>query len=240
MPDQLSAKTIHRTRAKESLVATIRDAIVSGWLKPGQQLKEGDLSSALGLSRTPVREALIVLEQMGLLTGSMMGRGWMVRVFTPREVHEVVLARSILEAAAARLLIQGLTDQKVDVLKSHLIEERTALNLGQYHQIKLDGWKFHTKIVELAGNRALEQCFNILRDQIRFLIIQGPASPERMQASHREHWEILGAIECKDADLAHRRIEGHFAAAEAALLANPGALFEVPIDIRALLSRHSE
>jgi DNA-binding GntR family transcriptional regulator len=197
------------------------------------------LAQALGLSRTPVREALIVLEQMGLLAGNRMGRGWMVRVFTPDDVHEVLVTRAVLEGGAAGVLIEHVTDDKIEALRAHLRDERMALDAGSYRQIKLDGWKFHNEIVELTENRTLSRCFSMLRDQIRFLIIQGPASAERMEASHREHWEILGAIQRGDPAQARQFIGHHFAAAEAALLANPGALFEGPVDVRALLS-HGE
>jgi DNA-binding GntR family transcriptional regulator len=230
-------KTTDRSRAKEELVWVVRNAIVSGQLRPGQPLKEGDLALALGLSRTPVREALIVLEQTGLLTGNRVGRGWMVRVFTPEEVHEVLVTRAILEGAAAGLLIERLTGPEIERLRGHLHEERAALDAGRYRQIKLDGWKFHTEIVEMAGNLTLMRCFNMLRDQIRFLIIQGPASLERMQASHREHWEILQAIERRDPARARQCVERHFAAAEAALLANPGSLFDASVDVRTLFAK---
>lgn len=231
-----AARAAGRARAKERLVQVLRDAIVGGQLRPGQPLKEGELGPALGLSRTPVREALIVLEQMGLLTANVGGRGWMVRVFTPDEVHEILTTRAILEAAAADILIEHVTEQQIERLRAHLREERVALDAGRYRQIKLDGWKFHTEIVEMAGNRTLRQCFGMLRDQIRFLIIQGPASPERMLASHEEHWKVLEAIARRDPAEARRCVEAHFAAAEAALLANPGRLFDGPVDMRALLA----
>lgn len=231
-----AARAADRLRAKERLIRVLRDAIVSGKLRPGQPLKEGELGPPLGLSRTPVREALIVLEQTGLLTANARGRGWMVRVFTPEEVHEVLVARAILEAAAAGILTEQVTEPQIETLRGYLREERLALDAGRYRQIKLDGWKFHTEIVEMAGNRTLSQCFGMLRDQIRFLIIQGPASPERMLASHQEHWKILEAIARKNPAEVRQCVEAHFAAAEAALLANPGRLFDGPVDMRALLA----
>src|SRR5437867_1687707 len=97
-----------------SVAATelIREAIVDGRLEPGQRLKEEELARELGISRTPIREALLMLQAEGLVD-AVPNRGAMVRVHTPEDLDDLYQLRALLEGYAARRAALRISDERV-------------------------------------------------------------------------------------------------------------------------------
>src|SRR5690349_6633325 len=102
---------------REKILETIRDAIMSGALKPGEKVAEPELAERFGISRTPIREAFRQLESEGYLT-VIPRKGAVVVSFSPKEVEEFYAIKSILEGYAARRACINLTAREVDKLKT--------------------------------------------------------------------------------------------------------------------------
>jgi len=139
---------------REQVYAQIRQAIFERTLKPGDHIQERELTPLLNISRTPLREALGLLERDGLVQ-YFPNRGWFVTKYGPPEIKEIFAIRSGLENLAADLIIERLTEAnyadlqaRIDALGEAILREDV---LGKN---KLD-MEFHQRLVELTGNRRL-------------------------------------------------------------------------------------
>src|SRR5512135_2733066 len=109
-------KTIEKhLTLREKILETIRDAIITGTMKPGEKVAEPELAERFGISRTPIREAFRQLESEGYLT-VFPRKGAVVAAFSQRDVEEFYAIKSILEGYAARLACQNLSNREIDRL----------------------------------------------------------------------------------------------------------------------------
>src|SRR5512140_2192132 len=102
---------------REKIIETIRDAIMSGALKPGEKVAEPELAERFGISRTPIREAFRQLESEGFLV-VIPRKGAVVVSFSPKEIEEFYAIKSILEGYAARKACENLSDREIDKLRT--------------------------------------------------------------------------------------------------------------------------
>ena len=191
---------------QETVLIQLRDLILRGEFEPGQRLAEQQLAERLGASRTPVRAALVTLEQEGLVEANDSGK-FLVRQFTPREVADAIAVRGQLEGMAARLVAEhGVSRQLQGDLQACLLEGDLALAanpLGyeSYAAYAVVNDRFHGLVLEACGNRALQRAVAI-NDKLPFapasamLPMQGSVALDRdwMLYAHRQHHMLFAAL----------------------------------------------
>ena len=151
-----------RRSLAEDATARIRRAIVAGELAAGDALTEDQLAVRLGVSRVPIREALIELEQEGLVEFDARGRS-RVRTFAEEDFEELFAMRCALEVMAARLVAKRITMTDVKELEAMIREQRAMEDLTE---LSLADVAFHDRIIQAAQNRPLAICWKTIRSQI--------------------------------------------------------------------------
>jgi DNA-binding GntR family transcriptional regulator len=198
----------------DSVYGRLRDMILANVLRSGQKLVDRDLAEQLGVSRTPVREALGRLAMMGLVEARSR-RGYYVRQYTARDVVDIYQFRRILEVSAARLAAQNARPEHVEKFKHILVEldTLTANPSNLTKSVELD-LQIHNLIAEASGNALLRQTIRNLMDKVMcFIWVDwlGPRSavPETTAAAHREHQDMITKIMEKDPDGAAESLGAH-------------------------------
>jgi DNA-binding GntR family transcriptional regulator len=201
-----------RTRSRADFVyESLRDAISDGRVGAGERIREEEIARNLGVSRTPVREALQRLQQRGLLVFGA-GRGLTVAQLTPHQVMQLYAMREILEGSAARFAAQHATETDVAILyrlqKELANAEPDAMLLVTLNR------RFHQAIYEAAHNQYLLQTLNMLHDSLALLHNTTFRVPNRRSESDEEHRRIVAAIEGRDPDQAEKAAREHIRAAQ--------------------------
>ena len=198
-----------RTRGERNvtLVEHVRglllEDIIRGHLKPGEMVQLSVLADSYNVSRTPVREALALLEHEGVVT-AIAYKGYLVRPIEPRDVQDIFFMRRVLETAGIELATTRLSDESLDRLHSMRLPDGDTMTL-EYDEVSQD---FHRTIMEAAGNRRLLSTFDDLYNDVRRLQYAGIGTP-RPDLIHEEHVEILKALEARDPQLAAERMTEH-------------------------------
>lgn len=199
----LEKKTLH-----EQLSDQLREMIMSGELKEGDKIKEDGFCAILGISKTPLREALRVLSAEGLIT-LVPNRGAYVSKPTIDEIVEMFDVMSVLEGVCARTAAEKMTDKdlaRIEKLHRKLEESHKSRNQKQYIR---HNHTYHSFIQELAGNRTLNQVVNGLRKKILLYRFQSLNLPERFDQSIREHRSLLEAFRDRDPARAEALMRSH-------------------------------
>lgn len=195
----------------------LREAIVSGLLRPGEKLMEAQLAEEMGISRTPVREAIRKLELEGFVQ-IMPRRGAVVAEFSEDDILDTFQIRRALEPLAVELAITRLSADDLTELRKILEEEAVSIETGNLESMVEKDVEFHDIIYQAAGNQRLIQIMNNLREQVsrfRFVSIGGRG---RTGDVLEEHGKVLEALEKRDLAEARERIIEHINRTEAALL----------------------
>lgn len=194
----------HQT-LRERILETIRDAIMTGVLKPGERVAEPELAERFGISRTPIREAFRQLESEGYLT-VIPRKGAVVVSFTERDVEEFCAIKSILEGYAARKACERMTDREIEKLQAinerlrHLADEEDIRHFFKVHS------DFHDLFIKAADNEKLYDLIVNLVDKFQRLRFASLSLPGRMRISVEEHEKIIEAFRRRDADEAERLV----------------------------------
>jgi DNA-binding GntR family transcriptional regulator len=177
--------------------------------RPGEiRLDERRLASDLGISRTPVREAMAQLEREGFVR-SVPRRGIYVVRKTKAEVIELITAWAALESMAARLITQGASEQEIAKLRAMFATfENGSLhaNLDEYSQVNIE---FHQTIIRLSRNRVLIDLAENLFAHMRMIRRKTISESDRADRSIRDHMNIIRAIEARDTGRAEALVRDH-------------------------------
>ena len=186
----------------------IKRGILKGQYMPGDVLTERKLSDEMGISRTPIREAMQMLAHDGWLVMETY-KGAVVREFDLEYVLEVLKIRKSLEMLAVEDAVLNVTDRDLEELEEIARCQRDMLNhYDEYDYIVMDR-KFHQKIYELSHNRTLQGLLNNFNDIISFFGIRALKQKERKITTMEEHQKILDAVKSRDAGAAVRAMEDH-------------------------------
>lgn len=203
----LRSKTI-----TDAVYEQVKLDIVSGVFIPGQRLFEGDLAKNLDVSRTPVRDAMIRLEQDGLIT-TKPHRGIFVRKLTRKDIQDYYQTRAVLEGLGAKLATINAKEEDLQKLKDILEEMRNVLELNKdlesFKEIVLINNKFHELIFIIADNDVLAQIRDTLSSPIALVRSTSWLNKDRKMEVWQEHAKIVSAILAKNAELAQKRTEEH-------------------------------
>lgn len=194
---------------REVAYERIKDAIQNGGLEPGEPLSELQLSKLLGISRTPVREALQQLAQEGLVQ-VIPGRAVTVASRSVKDVLDVVHMRSLLEPEMARLVAESVTAGQIAVLQQAIQGMEAALQDDDYGAwSKADG-VFHDTMRESCPNHLLGDTVVQLRDRVHHLAnTDSKHNPARLTACTAEHREVVEAISDHDGPRAELCMRTH-------------------------------
>lgn len=153
--------------------AILRDAIVTGRLRPGQHLKEIDISQQMKVSRSPVREAFRQLEQEGLLV-SIPNQGCYVKEFSAQEIRELYVLRAALENLAFETILKDalLRPENIVDLEHIIAEQQRFIDGHDYAELAHMDMRFHEYLCELSGLSRLVEMWRSLRGQILMLFFQ--------------------------------------------------------------------
>lgn len=195
----------------------IREMIRKGVLETGQRIVENELCVELGISRTPVREALRSLSAEGLIR-LVPNKGAYVSQPSAQEIRELFYVMAILEGACARIAATKLTDQDLAKVEAvHRDLEAGYARRDQEAYIRANN-AYHTLIQEMAQNQTLNQVINGLRQKIFLHRYRQLYVKDRFDCSIREHRDLLEAFRGRDADAAEALMKRHLCKQGEALL----------------------
>ncbi|ACM06915.1 GntR family transcriptional regulator [Thermomicrobium roseum] len=206
-PDRSLPRPIVRRVLREEIKEYLIDAILRGQLRPGDRIIETRIAQDLGVSQTPVREALRDLELLGFVTSEPF-RGTRVRAFTHEELVQIYPIRAAIEGVAARAAATRITTEQLLALEEQIDRMREASELGDEGTAIEADIAFHRIIVEASGNRLLEQFWTslslatttFLTFSIHRRAIEGLAA---------RHEPILEALRARDPDRAEAAMRRH-------------------------------
>nr|WP_318684422.1 GntR family transcriptional regulator [uncultured Acetatifactor sp.] len=208
MQDNLQVKMDEFLPLRDVVFNTLRQAILTGELKPGERLMEIHLANRLGVSRTPIREAIRKLELEGLVT-MIPRRGAEVAQITEKNMSDVLEVRRALDALCVELACDRITQEELNSLKQACEDFEIAVNTRDVKRIAQADVELHDIIVRATGNDRLIQLVNNLSEQMyryRFEYIKDTSQHERLVEEHRI---IYQAIVDKDKETASRAAKIH-------------------------------
>ncbi|MFF6996129.1 GntR family transcriptional regulator [Streptomyces sp. NPDC008313] len=194
--------------AAERVYAHVKQGVLERRYEGGTLLTEGELAEAVGVSRTPVREALLRLEAEGLIK-LYPKKGALVLPVSAQEIADVVETRMLVEGHAARKAVPA-APRLIARLEELLARQREQAAAGDLAGAAVTDRCFHAEIVRSGGNEILSRLYDQLRDrQLRMGVAVMHAHPDRISRTLTEHEEILEALRTGDADAAVAIIHGH-------------------------------
>jgi len=212
---------------RDRVYAAIREAIVETNLyeieETDLRLDERELAARLGCSRTPVREALLRLEQEGLVVG-VPRRGYSIARKTKAELLELIVVWAALEGMAARLTAEHAGDEAIASLRTIFAKfdgGRIAAEIDEYSAANI---RFHQRIIELSGNQALRQTADGLFIHMRAIRHRTIGESRRFERSIVDHIHIIEALERRDAAQAEQLVRDHALALASHVEANDNDL----------------
>ena len=165
MTDNLELNMNAYLPLRDVVFNTLREAILKGELKPGERLMELQLASKLGVSRTPIREAIRMLEQEGLAV-TIPRRGAEVARMTEKDMEDVLQIRAALDELAVQLATEQITDEQFDALEQARQNFENSLKSDDVKEIAQADVAFHDAIYNATGNAKLVSMLNNLREQM--------------------------------------------------------------------------
>jgi DNA-binding GntR family transcriptional regulator len=183
----------------------LRSMILGAELKPGQRLVEDDLCERLSVGRTPVREALLLLQGEGLLSRE---RGWVVETVDRSQVRTIFESRAAIESATARLAARHAEPGELEEL-ARLVEAMEPAETLTRSELNTLNTEFHRIVVKASKNKLLEQFHE--RTQFHYWMLRLPIlfSESEVRETNRQHRSILNALKDRDEDEAERTARSH-------------------------------
>lgn len=187
---------------------TLRQAILRGELKPGERLLEIHLANKLGVSRTPIREAIRKLELEGLVL-MIPRKGAVVAEITEKSLRDVLEVRRALEELAMKLACEKILDEEIDELKAAAKEFENALKTGDVTVFAEADVKFHDIIYRTTDNQRLIQLLYNLREQMYRYRVEYLKREDSHETLLAEHQYIIETLEKRDANEAVKAVCAH-------------------------------
>lgn len=198
---------------RDIVASRIREMVISGSVPGGTHLVETDLAALLGVSRQPIREALVTLRSEGWLE-LIPGRGTFVRTPTPEEVTGMFTVRMALEGEAALCAASNIDEKGVDALRRICQQGRDAFAAKDRDKVVLANARFHSTIAEIAAVRALQEMIQDMEAKVRWHYAS--IAHFRGEASWNEHDGILDALARRDGEQARLLSRKHIEASRKA------------------------
>lgn len=203
---------------RDVVFESMREAILKQILKPGERLMEEQLAEDMGVSRTPVREAIKKLEQEGFVV-LVQRKGAYVAELSPNDARELYEIRAGLEVLACGLAAERATNTEIEEMQKHILQELEQLESESddfIHTVKVD-IGFHDLIYKASRNQRLIMILNNLTEQVYRIRMTSIMLPGRKKKSLEEHRQIMEAISDRNIELAKRLAQEHIEHAEEAM-----------------------
>lgn len=189
----------------------IREDILNGKYKERDELRENTIGKELGVSRTPVREALRQLELEGLVS-IIPNRGAYVTGISHKDIWDIYMIRSMLEGLCARWAAEHITDAQLDELEETILlsefQMKKESGFSPEQVAALDG-RFHSILYEASGSRILDHVLTDFHNYVQTARKSSIVSEDRARKSIREHRQILRAIRDRDPEMAEQLANEH-------------------------------
>jgi len=192
----------------EKVRAALRNYVLSGKIPPGTRLVEAQLAEQLGVSRAPVREALLALEAEGLAV-SIPGKGACVAEITEEDLQEIYTVRSVLESLAMRLATQAINRDGLNKLADIVARMKQAAQDGDAEQVAALDFEFHQQIWALSGHKKLYQLLTGMMAQIRMFLAVNTKLYTDLLDNCMEHVALFEALNSGDAEKAQQLMAQH-------------------------------
>ena len=193
---------------REAVYYSIREGILTGKLEPEERLMEIHLAKELGVSRTPVREALRMLSEDGLVNMTP-NKGAMVAGISPKDLMEVLEARLVLEQLAVQKACRSITGPELDELKAVQRRFADSLQRGSRPEGAAADEDFHRIIAGAAGSRTLSDLLGNLREKIFRYRLESLKEPKVYETLISQHEEILACLEKGEEEKAREVMGAH-------------------------------
>ena len=179
----------------------IRSDILNGKYKRGEELVESSIGKELGISRTPVREAIRQLELEGLVQ-LVPNKGAFVTGISEKDVRDIYLIRARLEGLAARMAAKNITPELLDAMEETVVLSEYHAKKEHYEQVCEMDSKFHKLLYKASGSRILEHTLTDFHQYVQRVRMASIMKKRRMEKSNDEHDAILTAIREHDEEKA--------------------------------------
>lgn len=204
----LSGQPLTRTSLHEIVVERLREMVMTGQLPPGSRVPERQLCEALGVSRTPLREALKVLASDGLVR-LLPNRGAMVTEVTVQEVEDLFQVIAKLEVLSGSLLAERITEQgiaEIQSLHEQMLEHHRNRRRAEYFELNQ---LIHNRLTELAGNSTLTDIYQSLSTKLRRARYVANIQDARWDESAVEHTRMMEALVARDGERLAQELSEH-------------------------------
>ncbi len=208
LPSLSKLKSINKPILRDEVYLSIKEGILAGEIAPGERISIGRLLKEIGFSPTPIREALLKLEQEGFVSRLPKG-GFIVSQFTKRDIEEILGIRSELERYAVGLAMGAIQEKDIQRLDTNIKHSERAVRQNRLGEVSRLNTEFHDYLNGVSDNQRLIVMINGLRDQIHqfrsaILRVHGMAD-----VSIDDHKRMMKAIKTKNKDLLQRLTQEH-------------------------------
>jgi DNA-binding GntR family transcriptional regulator len=219
--EKFSKNSVTSYSVTDQITALIKKIILNGDLKPGDRLNEVQLSEALQISRSPVREAIQRLVKEGLVV-LVPRKGAFIRKLAVKEVEDLFETRVTLETKAASLAAQRASESQLNKFSSLLDRTESALKNEESNKYALGfyslNFDFHLKIAGLAQNAVMEAMIQELNAKLRLVRHRSGAEISRAWEAFEEHKKVFECVKRGDSDSAFNAMAKHLMKAREAIL----------------------
>lgn len=214
MNTQQDLESLQRKSLKEEIFDVLHGKIIAGDVAPGAWLRQEDIATQLGVSMTPVREALDLLVSVGLAE-RVPYRGVRVPQPSANEIAEAYAMRLLLEAAGGRAAALNREQAQVDELKRILSRMKGLHSLEDMSTLRQLSRQFHQSVVSIGGNGSLDKMYEMVMNSFpdwmlyEYLFRHTNLLEQSLADEYQEHIKLVEAIEAGNADLAEREAIAH-------------------------------
>jgi len=196
----------------QEVAADIRRAITDGMIKPGERINETQIAKDMGISRSPVREALHMLKKEGVVV-SIPYKGTFVNLLGQKDIEDMYIIRGLLEAYAIEKVIENKNEESLECLRKNVEDIEKDVEKKQLKELVSKDIEFHRNICNLSGNEKLIDIWEGFQTQIEVLINLEGSFYERFQLLAVEHRELLSLIMEEKTKQAQEKIKAHISQA---------------------------
>lgn len=208
MLDALKLEVNNVLPLRDVVYHTLRDAILMGKIQPGERLMEVKLSKSMGVSRTPVREAIRMLEEEGLVD-IVPRRGALVSPISEQSLKDLLQVRRALDILSAELACENMTENDIKALRHAYHVFSSAMTSEDYAEIADKDEAFHDIIYKATGNQKLCQVLDILKKNMYRYRLEYVKYQDRRAMVKEEHVEMIEALKNKDKDRVRELMKLH-------------------------------
>lgn len=206
---------------RDTVVDSLREAIISGRFQPGEHLKEREMAARMGISTTPLKEAFRILSNEGLLT-TIPRKGTYVSELANASIGETALLRAGIEGLAARLAADKMTDSELLRLEELLGEMERLKSAGDTDGLTRANTKFHQAICAAARNPLIEQVLGHVSTFDKIFRKRALQSDAERSQGYADHCAIAEALRQRNPELAEQRMKAHIVRAAVQVLGPEG------------------